>query len=336
MVFKLGTVMNASGCWCTTLDELNDLDSSQSDYIVTKSSTLEPRAGNPEPRFYCDGFGSINSMGIPNLGFDTYLKFQSQKSEKSEKPVIQSIYPFNPSELQLMLNRLNDVTHCKIVEINVTCPNLGNRNKHHLIEYLDVVEKYKSDGLTIGLKLEPMYYPDEFDNMEYILSKYQNYVNFVAPPSSRLIIKRNGHSITRQIPKPVVLVDTREKSPFDFSKYSNWIAEEKRQKLDAGDLISIYNLDKLDSDKRDVEVEVKKKDGTKFKIICNHILDTPYKIEVFKAGSESNLFKRVLIDQYKGDVPKFMKWFEEKNKLSSPASNAPLIALISSLIRWLK
>lgn len=63
----------------------------------------------------------------------------------------------------------------------------------------------------------------------------QNYVNFVAPPSCRLIVKRNGHSITRQIPKPVVLVDTREKSPFDFSKFSNWIAEEKRQKLDAGD-----------------------------------------------------------------------------------------------------
>lgn len=72
--------------------------------------------------------------------------------------------------------------------------------------------------------------PDYFEDAEN-----QNHVNFVAPPSSRLIVKRNGHSITRQIPKPVVLVDTREKSPFDFSRFPNWIADERKQKLDAGD-----------------------------------------------------------------------------------------------------
>lgn len=59
--------------------------------------------------------------------------------------------------------------------------------------------------------------------------------NPVAPPSGRLIVKRNGHSITRQIPKPIVLVDTREKYPFEFSRFPNWIADEKRQALKAGD-----------------------------------------------------------------------------------------------------
>jgi ERCC4-type nuclease len=71
---------------------------------------------------------------------------------------------------------------------------------------------------------------DDFENHED-----QTSVNFVAPPSSRLIVKRNGHSITRQIPKAVVLVDTREKSPFEFRRFPNWIAEEKRQKLNIGD-----------------------------------------------------------------------------------------------------
>ena len=55
------------------------------------------------------------------------------------------------------------------------------------------------------------------------------------PPTGRLIVKRGGHSITRQIPKPIVLVDTREKYPFDFSKFKNWIAGEKRQALKVGD-----------------------------------------------------------------------------------------------------
>jgi aconitase A len=88
-----------------------------------------------------------------------------------------------------------------------------------------------------------------------------------------------------------------------------------RSKFDRDDLITISGLDKLDADNRDVEVKIKKKDGSEVSIICEHVLDTPYKIEVFRAGSEPNLFKKILIDQFKGDVTAFMKWFEEKNRL---------------------
>lgn len=66
----------------------------------------------------------------------------------------------------------------------------------------------------------------------------------VAPPKGRLIVKRGGHSITRQIPKPIVLVDTREKDPFDFSQFKNWIAGEKRTALKAGDY-SVEGMEKL-------------------------------------------------------------------------------------------
>ena len=88
-----------------------------------------------------------------------------------------------------------------------------------------------------------------------------------------------------------------------------------KTKLDSGDLVSIYGLDKLDPDKREIEVKVKKKDGNEIKIICQHVLDTLYKIEIFRAGSEPNLFKKNLIDHFKGNVSEFMKWFEEKNRL---------------------
>ncbi|MBI3590840.1 MAG: hypothetical protein HY094_05615 [Candidatus Melainabacteria bacterium] len=88
-----------------------------------------------------------------------------------------------------------------------------------------------------------------------------------------------------------------------------------RTKLDREDLISIYGLDKLDPDKRDIEVKVKKKDEKEFSIVCEHVLDTPYKIEIFRAGSEPNLFKQILIDKFKGNVSEFMKWFSEKNRL---------------------
>jgi ERCC4-type nuclease len=67
------------------------------------------------------------------------------------------------------------------------------------------------------------------------MSEENKYDRFVSPPSSRLQVKRDGHSITRKIPKPVVLIDTREQSPFDFSRFPNWIADQRKQKLHVGD-----------------------------------------------------------------------------------------------------
>jgi ERCC4-type nuclease len=57
----------------------------------------------------------------------------------------------------------------------------------------------------------------------------------LAPPQGRLLVKRAGHSITKQIPKPVVIIDSREKNPFAFTGHTNWIAGTVRRKLEAGD-----------------------------------------------------------------------------------------------------
>ena len=49
---------------------------------------------------------------------------------------------------------------------------------------------------------------------------------------------RDGHNIIRsaRIPKPVVLVDTREKEPFPlFLNHPNWIGGERRVALKTGD-----------------------------------------------------------------------------------------------------
>jgi ERCC4-type nuclease len=57
----------------------------------------------------------------------------------------------------------------------------------------------------------------------------------VPPTNSRLIVKRGGSSITGKVPKPVVLVDSREQLPFSFSRFGNWIKEERRATLKTGD-----------------------------------------------------------------------------------------------------
>ena len=71
-----------------------------------------------------------------------------------------------------------------------------------------------------------------------------NIDNLAPPPSGRLLVKRHGSSITRRIPKPVVVIDTREKAPFDFGALCNWIGGTTRRKLDAGDY-SVVGMEHL-------------------------------------------------------------------------------------------
>lgn len=57
----------------------------------------------------------------------------------------------------------------------------------------------------------------------------------VAPTKSRLIVKRAGRAITGRVPKPVVLVDTREQAPLSFAQFDNWLAGTKTVTLETGD-----------------------------------------------------------------------------------------------------
>jgi ERCC4-type nuclease len=61
---------------------------------------------------------------------------------------------------------------------------------------------------------------------------------YYAPSTSRLRVMRDGRNVIRKekIPKPVVLVDTREKDPLPLCvNHPNWIKAERRETLKTGD-----------------------------------------------------------------------------------------------------
>lgn len=61
---------------------------------------------------------------------------------------------------------------------------------------------------------------------------------FVASSTARLRVMRDGRNIIRSagIPKPVVLVDTREREPLPLhANHPNWIGRERRVALKTGD-----------------------------------------------------------------------------------------------------
>ncbi len=68
-----------------TTEDLEELKASQAGAYITKSSTLEKREGNPLPRYVDLELGSINSMGLPNLGFDYYLDYVLKIKKKRLK-----------------------------------------------------------------------------------------------------------------------------------------------------------------------------------------------------------------------------------------------------------
>ena len=55
----------------------------------------------------------------------------------------------------------------------------------------------------------------------------------VPPPSIPVLAERGGTQL--KTPKPVLLVDTREQDPFDFSRFQGWFSGIEKRPLRLGD-----------------------------------------------------------------------------------------------------
>lgn len=183
-------IYNASGCLSSTFDQLEKLNRSASGAILTKSSTVNERKGNEEPRLYFDNFGAINSMGIPNKGYLYYNAIRTSNSLLFRKPVIQSIYPCEKYDLRVMLTKINmsaktvGFPAAGLVEINMSCPNITNKSivayDYNLFrEYLEYINELNLNNLIIGIKLPPYFCNDQFENISKILLDYVNIIKYI-------------------------------------------------------------------------------------------------------------------------------------------------------------
>mgnify|MGYP001254858396 CR=1 FL=1 len=124
--------MNASGCWCRTEEELDDLNISQSGAIVSKSCTLHYRKGNDNPRYHDNELGSINSMGMPNEGVDFYSKYGLHR----RKPYIISVGALSIDET---LKTLEFVKNYDLIEV-----------KKQLAMYCPIAKVIRNSGTIIN------------------------------------------------------------------------------------------------------------------------------------------------------------------------------------------
>ena len=170
-------IYNASGPRCTTLEELKEIDNSEACFILTKSATLEPREGNPKPRYYDNKFGSVNSMGLPNKGIDYYISIANE----FKKPYIISMSGLNLDENLIMIDKIiNALATKKIygIEITLSCPNIvGKGQLAYNFNELDIYLKHifkvlRGVKLNVGIKLLPYFEIEHFTIVGTILNKY--------------------------------------------------------------------------------------------------------------------------------------------------------------------
>lgn len=166
-------LMNASGPQCTTWDELESIGQSASAAIVTKSCTMEFREGNPEPRYSDLPLGSIQSMGLPNLGYKAYLEMVP-KLKALGKPVIVSISGFSIEDNVEMVSAFQN-SAVDLIEVNFSCPNIpGKAQVAYDFEQVDCALQALTvlGDKPIGIKLAPYFDMSHFIAMAEILKKY--------------------------------------------------------------------------------------------------------------------------------------------------------------------
>jgi dihydroorotate dehydrogenase (NAD+) catalytic subunit len=118
---------------------------------VSKTITLQPRAGNPPPRLWETPAGMVNSIGLPNKGLDGYLREDlpalaeltaaaaasraarlrdtddadwEDRDAPAAIPLITNVMGASAEELARLLEVCDQRPEIAALELNVSCPNV--------------------------------------------------------------------------------------------------------------------------------------------------------------------------------------------------------------------
>lgn len=187
-------LMNAAGVRCMTIDDLEAIRHSKAGAFVTKTATLEARAGNPSPRMASTPLGTINSMGLPNKGFQYYLDYLLSLQEKEpQQSHFFSVVGMSQVETHVILQTIQNSNYQGLVELNLSCPNVPG--KPQIAYDFETTEKLLSEIFTyynkpLGVKLPPYFDLVHFDQMAEILNQFPlTFINSVNSIGNGLVIQ---------------------------------------------------------------------------------------------------------------------------------------------------
>jgi dihydroorotate dehydrogenase (NAD+) catalytic subunit len=92
--------------------------------LVTKGLTLEARAGNPPRRIAETPGGMLNSIGLQNVGVETFLAEKLPRLREAGTRVIVNLCGKTPDEYVELAHVLDGAEGVDALELNVSCPNV--------------------------------------------------------------------------------------------------------------------------------------------------------------------------------------------------------------------
>ena len=191
-------IYNASGPLCRTVEELTNIGNSAAGAILSKSATLNKRGGNEEPRYANTNWGSINSMGLPNEGYEYYADF-SQDVGVYNKPYFVSVSGLSFNENVKIIKKFNNFDNISAIELNLSCPNVpGKPQAGYDFEQsralLEAVFEVVSNPL--GVKLPPYFDIPHFEMMAEVLNDFPiSFVTCINSIGNGLVIDTELESV---------------------------------------------------------------------------------------------------------------------------------------------
>jgi dihydroorotate dehydrogenase (NAD+) catalytic subunit len=116
-------VMVASGTFSYGVDYQKIIDIDRLGAIVTKTTTLRPRAGSPTQRIEETSAGMLNSIGLQNIGVEKVVRDLAPVWERWSVPVIVSVLGSTVEEYGACVAALDGVPGIAGFELNISSPN---------------------------------------------------------------------------------------------------------------------------------------------------------------------------------------------------------------------
>jgi dihydroorotate dehydrogenase (NAD+) catalytic subunit len=152
-------ILTASGCFGYGLEFAELADLTRLGGIVTKGLSLEPLVGNPPPRVSETRGGMLNSIGLQNIGVESFLADVLPGLERYPARVIVNLFGYEFDDYPRLAERIDRCSGIAAVELNVSCPNVekGGIEFGHDPEVLErlVAAVRAATGKPLAVKLSP-------------------------------------------------------------------------------------------------------------------------------------------------------------------------------------
>jgi dihydroorotate dehydrogenase (NAD+) catalytic subunit len=91
--------------------------------VVVKGTSARPIAGNSPPRLFPTPSGMLNSIGLENVGVDSFIRDKMPFLRDAGCSVIVNVFGFAEDEYIEVVEKLNGCDGIAAYELNISCPN---------------------------------------------------------------------------------------------------------------------------------------------------------------------------------------------------------------------